>query len=219
MSSMQSENPPWMKRAACAIGSVMIAAIALSAPAQAQDFFSALFGGFAPSHHAPSLPYAEPGYGYDDSAPQQPRIASGPSKAYCVRTCDGRYFPMGATGNESKAGMCQSLCPASATKVVYGHDIDSAATDSGKPYSALPNAFRYRSELVSGCTCNGKTPGGLAHIDAKDDPTLHKGDLVANADGTLSTTGGNSKRVTLKVSPATKGASSHFATIPVVAAQ
>jgi len=214
---MQSESQRWMKRAACAAGGLMlIAAAGSSAPAQAQDFFSALFGGFAPSRHAPSMPFAEPGY--DDSAPVQPRVAAGPSKAYCVRTCDGRYFPMGDTGNDSKAGLCQSLCPASATKVVYGHDIDSAATDSGKPYSALPNAFRYRTELVSGCTCNGKTPGGLAHIDAKDDPTLHRGDLVANADGTLSTTG-KSKRVTLKVSPASKGSGSRFATIPVMAAQ
>lgn len=215
---MQSKSAAWMKRAACAAGGLMIAVAVSGAPAQAQDFFSALFGGFAPSRHAPPMPYAEPGYGYDDSAPVQPRVAAGPSKAYCVRTCDGRYFPMGDTGNESKAGMCQSLCPASATKVVYGHDIDSAATDSGKPYSALPNAFRYRSELVNGCTCNGKTPGGLAYIDVKDDPTLHKGDLVANADGTLSTAG-KSKRVTLKVSPATNGAASRFATIPVMAAQ
>lgn len=218
MNAMWSESPPWMKRAAGVAGGLMIVAALSSVPAQAQDFFSALFGGFEPGRHAPSLPYSQPGYGYDDGAPEQPRVASGSSKAYCVRTCDGRYFPLSATGNESKAGMCQSLCPASATKVVYGHDIDSAATDSGKPYSALPNAFRYRSELVSGCTCNGKTPGGLAHIDADADPTLQRGDLVANADGTLSTAG-NSRRVTLKVSPATKGASSRSATIPVMAAQ
>lgn len=216
MNAMRSESPPWMKCAARVASALVIAAAVSSVPAQAQDFFSALFGGFAPSRHAPSLPFAEPGY--DSAGPEQPRVASGPSKAYCVRTCDGRYFPMSATGNESKAGMCQSLCPASATKVVYGHDIDSAATDSGKPYSALPNAFRYRSELVNGCTCNGKTPGGLAHIDADADPTLQRGDLVANADGTLSTAG-NARRVTLKVSPATKGASARFATIPVVAAQ
>jgi hypothetical protein len=206
MSSMQSESPPWMKRAACAVAGLMIA-VAVSSAAQAQDFFSALFGGFAPSRQAPSMPYAEPGYGGDDSAPrQQPHVASGPSKAYCVRTCDGRYFPMGATGNESKAGMCQSLCPASATKVVYGHDIDSATTDSGKPYSSLPNAFRYRSELVNGCTCNGKTPGGLAHIDVKDDPTLRRGDLVATADGTLAASRGEGDaRRSAKFTPAPEG--------------
>lgn len=213
---MPPKHATWI--AGLAAGLTM-AIIVSGSPAQAQDFFSSLFGGFVrPSYHAPSLPFAEPGY--DNAVPEQPRAASGPSKAYCVRTCDGRYFPLGATGNESKAEMCQSLCPASATKVVFGHDIDSAATDSGKPYSALPNAFRYRNELVNGCTCNGKTPGGLAHIDIKDDPTLRKGDLVANADGTLSATGMKSSRVTLKVSPAqTKNAASRFATIPVMAAQ
>jgi len=196
-----------------------MAVAAFSAPAQAQDFFSSLFGGFAPQrYHAPSSPYAEPGY--DSIAPQPSRVASGGAKAYCVRTCDGRYFPMGATGSESKAESCQSLCPASATKVVFGSEIDNATTDSGKPYSSLPNAFRYRTELVNGCTCNGRTPGGLAHIDVKEDPTLRKGDLVADADGKLSSMDGKSKRVTLKVSPAqTKNAASRFATIPVVAAQ
>lgn len=209
------------KYATSTIGLATGLAIAISAgaPAQAQDFFSSLFGGFArPSHHMPSLPFAEPGF--DNGAPVQPRVASGSSKAYCVRTCDGRYFPLGATGNESKAETCQNLCPASATKVVFGHDIDSATTENGKSYSSLPNAFRYRTELVNGCTCNGKTPGGLARIDIKDDPTLRRGDLVANADGTLSASGTGSGRVALKVSPAqTKGAASRFAIIPVMAAQ
>ena len=216
---MQSNTPPWIHRAAYAATGLMLVAVVSSSPVQAQDFFSALFGGFVqPSSHAPSLPFAEPGF--DNSAPQQQHVASGPSKAYCVRTCDGRYFPLGGTGNESKAGTCQSLCPASATKVVFGHDIDSAATDSGKPYSALPNAYRYRSELVNGCTCNGKTPGGLAHVDIKDDPTLRKGDLIATADGTLMKNGSKTGQLTLKSSPAqTKSAASRFATIPVMAEQ
>jgi len=210
-------------RGATFIAAGLIAVTAVSgSPVQAQDFFSSLFGGFVqPSRHAPVMPFADPGgYGGNGDVQPQQRVASGPSKAYCVRTCDGRYFPMGATGNESKAEMCQSLCPASATKVVFGHDIDSAATESGKPYSALPNAFRYRTELVNGCTCNGKTPGGLAHINVKDDPTLRKGDLVAAADGTLVANGTKSGRLSLKVSPAqTKRSASRFETIPVMAAQ
>lgn len=211
---MQPKNTRWI----VVVAAGLTVAVAVSgAPAQAQDFLSALFGGFAMPHQASSLPFAAPGY--DNSAPQR-RMAAGPSKAYCVRTCDGRYFPLGATGSESKAGMCQSLCPASATKVVFGSDIDSATTDSGKPYSALPNAFRYRTELVNGCTCNGKTPGGLAHIDIKDDQTLRKGDLVADADGALVANGARSARLSLKVSPArTERAASRFATIPVMAAQ
>ncbi|CAM5307920.1 hypothetical protein AFEL58S_00559 [Afipia felis] len=212
---MQPKNEGWI--AGVAAGLTMAVAVS-GAPAQAQDFFSALFGGFTMPRHAPSLPFAEPGF--DNGAPPQRRAAAGPAKAYCVRTCDGRYFPLGATGGDSKAEMCHSLCPASATRVVFGHDIDSATTDSGKPYSALPNAFRYRTELVNGCTCNGKTPGGLAHIDIKDDPTLRKGDLIATADGTLVANGAKASRLSQKVSPArTERAASRFATIPVMAAQ
>ncbi len=67
--------------------------------------------------------------------------------------------------------------------MVYGGNIDNAATESGKPYSELPNAFRYRNELVAGCSCNGKDPIGLAPVKIDKDPTLRKGDIVAGANG------------------------------------
>ena len=102
-----------------------------------------------------------------------------------MRTCDGRYFPIAATGNQSKAASCNSFCPASETRVVYGSNIDNAVTESGKPYSELPNAFRYRNELVAGCTCNGKDPAGLASVKIEDDPTLRKGDIVAGSGGLM----------------------------------
>ncbi len=58
-----------------------------------------------------------------------------------------------------------------------------ASTEGGKSYSDLPNAFRYRKELVAGCTCNGKDPTGLAAIKIDDDKTLRKGDIVAGFNG------------------------------------
>ena len=54
---------------------------------------------------------------------------------------------------------------------------------TGKPYSQLPNAFRYRTEAVAGCTCNGKDQAGLASVPVENDPTLRKGDIVAGANG------------------------------------
>ena len=60
------------------------------------------------------------------------------------------------------SAVCNNFCPASETKVVYGSNIDDAVTDNGKPYSELPNAFRYRTEMVDGCTCNGRDQFGLA---------------------------------------------------------
>src|ERR1700752_1330262 len=74
-------------------------------------------------------------------------------------------------------------CPTADTKVVYGSSIDGAATENGKPYTKLPNAFRYRDEIVAGCTCNGKDSGGLARIEPENDPTLRKGAIVAGANG------------------------------------
>src|SRR5579859_3917626 len=128
--------------------------LALAPAAQAEDFFSRLFGGFgAHRQQAPvtPLPFATEGAPQDD-APRA-RVYTygyGGSQAYCVRTCDGRYFPITATGNQTKAAACNSFCPASETKMVYGSNIDNAVTEGGKPYSDLPNAFRYRNELVEG---------------------------------------------------------------------
>jgi hypothetical protein len=116
--------------------------------------------------------------------------------------------------------MCKSFCPAAETRVVYGGSIDSAATESGKPYSELPNAFRYRDELVAGCTCNGKDPGGLAQIGIEDDPTIRKGDLVAGPGGlVVANTGSNSRHGAVNYSPASKSVRARFERLPVVAAE
>ena len=142
---------------------------------------------------------------------------SGGSQAYCVRTCDGRYFPISGSNGQSRAASCNSFCPASETKVVYGSNIDNAATESGKPYSELPNAFRYRNELVAGCTCNGKDQIGLAPVKIENDATLRKGDLVAGADGLMVTGHAADRRgASLNFSPASE---SLRARVPVVASE
>jgi hypothetical protein len=177
-------------------------ASALAPAAQAQDFFSALFGGLTRGRTPyVSMPFANE----DGSVPAQrgemrPRYGGG--QAFCVRTCDGRYFPITASDNASKAASCNSFCPASETKIVYGGNIDNAATETGKPYSELPNAFRYRTEMVAGCTCNGKDQIGLAPVKIEDDPTLRKGDIVAGENG-LQVVGRSDKRgAALNFSPA-----------------
>jgi uncharacterized protein DUF2865 len=177
--------------------------IGASAPsAQAEDFFSALFRAFG-AHHVASPVESGP----FDYAPEQPptysprRFTSG--TAYCVRTCDGRFFPVPAA-NQTPAESCKNFCPATDTKVFYGPSIDEAASEAGKPYSELPNAFRYRTELVPGCTCNGSGPVGLARIRIEDDKTLRRGDLVVAADGVKVATGRSVK----------SGASAELTTAP-----
>ena len=206
-----------VRRSARRRGFGVVAAVlcicAIAPTAQAQDFFSALFGGFGRSR-APMirLPFGNEG----DQGYSRPRHGGG--QAYCVRTCDGRHFPLPAADNQSRAASCSALCPASETKIVYGSSIDNAATENGKPYSELPNAFRYRNELVAGCTCNGKDPIGLASVKIEDDPTLRQGDLVAGPDGLLVAGRGADKRgAALNFSPASERIKARDQRAPVVA--
>ena len=211
-------------------GVAVIAVCVLSAAptAQARDFFSALFGAFsdnpslAPARPEPSraMPFASEGDLFGRPAEQpRPRVSyGGGGQAYCVRTCDGRYFPISASDGQSRAASCNSFCPASETKVVYGSSIDHAATENGKPYSELPNAFRYRTELVAGCTCNGKDQLGLAPVKIENDPTLRKGDIVAGEGGLAVANRGADKRgAALNFSPALDKVRARYRRVPVVA--
>jgi hypothetical protein len=207
-----------------ALGTAVALCASLAAPAaQAEDFLSALFGAFgARRHEAPmALPFASEGNPFAPQSDSRPRVAySGGGQAYCVRTCDGRYFPISASDGQSRAASCNSFCPASETKVVYGGNIDNAATDAGKPYSELPNAFRYRNELVAGCTCNGKDQIGLAPVKIENDPTLRRGDIVARADGLMVAGRAADKRgASLNFSPVSAQVRSRFQRMPVVASE
>jgi len=53
----------------------------------------------------------------------------------------------------------------------------------------MPNAYGYRKNVTAGCTCNGRTSFGLAHIDATTDPTLRPGDIVVTKNSMLAYTG------------------------------
>jgi hypothetical protein len=200
---------------------VLLCASALGPVAQANDFLSALFGAFAGGRvHAPSipLPFASEGNPFAPQGDPRPRFTGG--QAYCVRSCDGRYFPISASDNQSRAASCNSFCPASDTSVVYGSNIDNAATENGKPYSELPNAFRYRNELVAGCTCNGTDQFGLAPVKIENDPTLRKGDIVAGRDGLMVTGRGADRRgASLNFSPAPERLRARYQRAPVVASE
>jgi Protein of unknown function (DUF2865) len=189
--------------------------------ARAEDFLSALFGAFGGRHAASPqivLPFA------NESSPQgdapRGRVGYGGGQAYCVRSCDGRYFPISGPDNQSKAASCNNFCPAAETRLVYGSAIDNAATETGKRYSELPNAFRFRNEIVAGCTCNGKDQIGLAPVAIEKDPTLRKGDLVAGANGLVVANGGADRRgAQLNFSPASDRLRARYQHVPVVASE
>lgn len=179
---------------------IVSAALALSLvasiqPASAENFFQALFGGFhrrAPQAQQQTSSFPDP---LGIFGTQQPQEASGfgHGTVYCVRTCDGRYFPLQNHSNASPAEMCRAFCPAAKTMVFSGSKIDTAVAPSGQRYADLDTAFAYRDKVTSNCSCNGKDGLGLARVDVSNDPTLRPGDIVATDQGLSTYTGNRSK--------------------------
>jgi hypothetical protein len=155
-----------------------------------KSFFTSL--GHVLQAAPPRLPervptYAEPSQRIDRIeraiTPPTERVDSGPAKAFCVRTCDGHYFPVRAHAGMSTAQVCRSFCPASQTRLFSGRTIDYAVARDGSRYANLATANAYRRHVVVGCTCNGRDQLGLAHVEAGNDPTLRPGDVVATRAG------------------------------------
>jgi hypothetical protein len=103
---------------------------------------------------------------------------AGTFRTVCARSCDGFYFPIsfatvpGRFNEDEKT--CKNLCPAAeATLFTYrnpGEDMNQAVSINGQPYSSSPNAFKYRQEFNSSCSCKaaGQTwADALKTIDDK----------------------------------------------------
>jgi hypothetical protein len=194
-------------RAAIGVLAASLLMLGVAAPASAQGIFERIFGGLRQSVQEPPQPptniqaFVDPYTSLARAIDQPPplRAETGPARAFCVRTCDGRFFPVQAHAGLSTAEACRSFCPASQTRLYSGGTIDSAVTSNGSRYADLDNAFVYRRQLVAGCTCNGRDAFGLAQVDAKSDPTLRPGDVVATKSGLMAFTGGKNSDKTSNV--------------------
>ena len=113
---------------------------------------------------------------------------SGTFRTVCVRICDGAYFPVSFATVSARFGddekTCKALCPATeATLFAYrnpGEDINQAVSITGQPYSALPNAFKFRTEFNPNCGCKaaGQTwSDALKTIDDKA-AAEQQGDII-----------------------------------------
>lgn len=164
-------------------GMLMVAA---STPSTAQPFFDFFRRSplpAAPSSGAPQRHgFFEDLFGFfrGDSERIEDKAGSGVYANYCVRTCDGKFFPVNA-GKRDEAALgkvCKAMCPAAETSLFHGAGIEHAVSGDGKEYTALPTAFAYRTGIVNNCTCNGRDPFGVVNIDIHEDPTLRAGDIV-----------------------------------------
>lgn len=86
--------------------------------------------------------------------------AGGKFRTLCVRLCDGYYYPISASASRSSfmsdQMRCNAACGAEARLFCVSAknpDMNEAVDMSGRPYSGLSNAFRYRKSLVQGCQC------------------------------------------------------------------
>ncbi len=113
---------------------------------------------------------------------------SGTFRTVCVRTCDGYFYPISfaTTPNrfmeDEKA--CQRSCPAAEVALYSyrnpGGDIKEATSVSGQPYTALPNAFRYRQAFDSSCSCRRPGESWADAMKHLEDHTVERGDIVVN---------------------------------------
>jgi len=170
----------------------LVSAVALAPRmASAEGIFDFFFGGFQKQQRQGSGQanfFADP-FGLNQQPAPPPRpVASGSGPAFCVRSCDGKYFPL-ARGHATPVQMCQAFCPATATKVFFGSSIDGAHASNGERYADSENAFAYRKALRADCTCNGRDPAGLAPVDLTLDTSLRPGDVVATTDGLVAYSG------------------------------
>ena len=140
-------------------------------PQQPANIFDAIFGSVArqPSD-VQTLPLN----------PDQPLDATGAeagSKAVCVRTCDGAFFPVSYSASQGRLSglddMCHALCP-NADVSLYTYppsgQIEQAVSINGAKYMDMPNALKYRTSLDPTCTCKRKGESwaeALAGAEAK----------------------------------------------------
>lgn len=81
-------------------------------------------------------------------------------RTVCVRLCDGFYWPVSFSATRNRfyrdANLCSSSCTSESKLFhfpVNGGPIDDAVDLTGRVYSRLPAAFKYRKALVPSCAC------------------------------------------------------------------
>ena len=182
-----------MRRRMTVVATAALASAIMLAPrvASAENLLDFLFGGAQKQQHqAPAQAnfFADPFSQQPAPTPSRPVAVAGSGPAFCVRSCDGRYFPL-ARNNATPVQMCQAFCPASPTRVFFGSSIDSASSAAGERYADSENAYAFRKALRADCTCNGRDAAGLAPVDLTLDTSLRAGDIIATTSGLVAYSG------------------------------
>jgi hypothetical protein len=103
---------------------------------------------------------------------------------FCVRACDGYFFPLIKSTRATRQQSCEMACPSAAMEIYDGATIETARNRKGQRYTALPRAFAFRDEASAACACNDpQTSQARAEQAGRDDPTLQSGDVLVETGG------------------------------------
>jgi Protein of unknown function (DUF2865) len=158
-----------------AAAAVLAAAAAAVAPVHAQSILQRLFGsgvsrepdfdrermgtGGYIGRYGGINPYGRSGSDRYNDHSEWPQDYSA-YNTMCVRLCDGFYFPISYGVRRERLykdnRTCMRRCDGEARLFHFptnGGSVETMVDMAGRAYTALPNAFRYRKSLVSGCMC------------------------------------------------------------------
>jgi hypothetical protein len=129
---------------------------------QPHGIFDALFGNSREqSPDVQTVPLnPDPNANPDQPADGEGKEARAGSKAVCVRSCDGSFFPVSYSAGGGRLDdlqdMCRALCPnADVSLYTYSPsaDIETAVSITGARYMDSPAALKYRKALDPTCSC------------------------------------------------------------------
>ena len=177
-------------------------------------FLNNLFGG-GNNNSNPGLP---PGASVD------PSTMSGTYRTVCVRTCDGGYFPIEFSTSPARFAdderQCKAQCPATEAELYAyrnpGEDINQAVSVNGAPYTALPNAFKFRTEFNPTCSCRAQGQSWAEALKSVDDKAeaAQQGDIIVTEESAKKMQERAQKQQT---KPGKKGAPAAQASAPAAA--
>jgi hypothetical protein len=166
--------------------------LVLAQPAGAQDLLDFLFG---PDQETPAQRETKRPSGDVSFGPKRPaKKAAGAgggrggthAGGYCVRTCDGYFFPLVKSSRATRQQSCNFACPSATVEIYDGPNIESARNARGETYKALVEQIAGRGEASGRCSCNDpSTSAAYSREAARTDPTLQTGDFVIEDEGPL----------------------------------
>ena len=98
-------------------------------------------------------------------------------RTLCVRKSDGFYWPISYSTLtdyvQNDLQQCRDMCPGVDVDLFYydnpGQEPEQAINIYGERYAALPNAFRFRTEVDEEATCKAQVPYGSVTLEEQAD--------------------------------------------------